>query len=254
MPILTGPARGKWNTHITNTRHAGRLLAVATLLFLAAPAAAQETRSMDVLGTINAQVDGEQQREWLTIESGVEGMDGASAVWSPSALPPGVAAQLEGMSEQRRAAMDRMAAMMGGGNNPLATGEGRVDVRIVGFDPDAERMLREGMLSIEVTRLAADDIDAALGRSHEADISYFRNRGPATGLYVSAHKVGDAARVDFDLLELGDHGKAQGRFSATLCPISELMGRGEVDASKCVPISGEFTTDLKEEAPPASAS
>jgi hypothetical protein len=224
-----------------------------TLLVAPGPVGAQETRSVDVLGSITAEIGGDQL-EWLTISGGLEGEDNASAVWSPYA-PPDV---LSHLSEEQRASMKKRMEMlgeMGASENPLAAmmggggtegGDGSIKLRITGFDPEAERMLREGMLSIELSQFSIDDMDAALAMSHDADLSYFRNRGPDTGLYVSAHSVGTKAAVDLDRLEIGAEGHAEGRFTATLCPISTLMG-GEPDPEVCVLISGEFSTELREE-------
>lgn len=266
MPILASPSRAprSINCHWRGLfkgktpscmavfqfqlRHISGLLASGLVALFSAfsPALAQETQTVDVLGSITADVDGEQYK-WLTISGGIEGMDGASAIWLPHsrALPAGVIEQMEQMSEQQRTAMDMIAGALGE-SNPLAAGEGLVDVRITGFDPEAERMLREGMLSIEVTRFPAQDLDAALSTRHDADVSYFRNRGPVTGLYVSAHSVGRQAQVEFDRLEIDAPGHAQGRFSATLCPINALMGR-EPDRDVCISISGEFASELIEE-------
>jgi hypothetical protein len=227
------------------------LACMTASLVAPAPLGAQETRSVDVLGSISAEVAGEQL-EWLTISGGgAEGEDMASAVWSPYA-PPDVLSQL---SEEQRAFMEKQMEMldeMGVSENPLAAmmggggTEGGIELRITGFDPEAERMLREGMLSIELSQFSIDDMDAVLAMSHDADVSYFRNRGPDTGLYVSSHSVGTDATVDFERIEIGAQGHTAGRFSATLCPISTLMG-GEPDPDLCIPISGEFSTELREE-------
>lgn len=218
----------------------GAVLAV----LLAAPALshAQETRSVDVLGSITAEVNGDT-REWLTISGG--GMDGASAVWSTYA-PPEIPIPSHLSEEQANVMRERITAMSGASDNA-------VELRITGFDPDAERMLRDGVLSIEISPFSAEDSEAALAARHEAAVSFFRDRGPDTGLYVSSgHSVGPDASVEFDRLEIDTGGgRAEGRFAATLCPISGLM-RSDIVTDGCVPVSGTFETDLVEDAPAGS--
>lgn len=217
--------------------------AVLTVL-LAAPTLshAQETRSVDVLGAITSVVNSDT-REWLTIAGG--GMDGASAVWSPYA-PPEIPMPSH-LSEKQAAEMrERFAAMSG------ASDSDAVVLRITGFDPEAERMLRSGGLSIEVSPFSPEESEAALAASHDAEVSLFRGRGEDRELYVSAHSAGPDASVEFDRLEIvTGGGRAEGRFAATLCPISALM-RSNVVTDGCVPVAGTFATDLVEEVPAGS--
>jgi hypothetical protein len=216
---------------------------LAVLLATPALSHAQETRSVDVLGSITAEVNGDTL-QWLTIAGG--GMDGASAVWSPYA-PPAVQMPSHLSEEQAAVLRERITAMSG------ASGGDSVELRLTGFDPEAERMLRDGGLSIEVSPFSAEESDSALAANHDAEVSLFHGRGPDRELYVSAHSAGPGANVEFDRLEIvAGGGRAEGRFAATLCPISALM-RSDVMTDRCVPVSGTFETDLVEDVPAGTA-
>ena len=141
----------------------------------------------------------------------------------------------------------RIAAMTGAGES-----EG-VELRITGFDTEAERMLRDGGLSIEISSFSAKETEAALAASHDAEVSLFHGRGVDRELYVSAHSVGPDASVNFDRLDIVmGGGRAEGRFTATLCPISALMRR-DVVTDGCMAVTGTFETDLIEHVPAGSA-
>ena len=236
-------------------------------IFLGSMTQAQDTRTVDVRGSIDGSVDG-QERSWLTLSGEMEGEDLASAVWqqvSTADDPMGgaLAALPEEQREQFRARMEMMEELSGDGPNPMAgmmetmgVGGNQISVRIVGFDPDAERILRNGVLSIELSRLATDDMQDLLNRPHDAEISFMKDFGENTGLHVSSHAIGTNATVSFEQLDINfdssdggnDSGFAEGWFEATLCPLSVVINQ-ITDSDECVPTEGVFSTELTRELP-----
>jgi hypothetical protein len=229
-------------------------------LLLASASGAQDTRTVDVRGSIEGTVDG-SERSWLTLSGEMEGDDLASAVWSQYSTaddPMGgaLAALPEAQRDEMIARMEMMEEMSGDGPNPMAgmmeamgmSGGNQITVRIVGFDPDADRILRQGVLSIELPPLASDDMQGLLNRPHSADISYNKNFGDSRGFHVSAHAIGTEATVSFEQLDINDDdsGFALGQFEATLCPLSVVMNQ-ETDSDECLLAAGEFSTELTRE-------
>lgn len=245
---------------MTSSQRRTHFLAVAAVcafltsasFLLMIPAFAQDSRTMAVLGSIDGTVDG-SERGWLTISGEVEGRDMSSAAWRPHSDANMMESVLGGMSEQMKQRMEMMAEMQGR-ENPLAEilgrdGDEKVALRIMGVDPDAESILRQGGLTIELPPFSAENKDQMLRGQNEADIAYHKNFGESTGFYVSSHDVGTDAVVAFDRLEIvAGGGFAEGTFEASLCPIGSLMGR-DVDPADCIMVEGRFKTDLGEEEP-----
>lgn len=233
------------------------LSGVAAVLVTAHPAVAQETRSMTVLGSIEGTADG-AKRDWLTISGEVEGRDMSSAAWRPYAVPNVMENAFAGLTDEQRAQMQERMEMMsemmgeGAGPNPLAQmfgdgGQEQITLRIMGVDPEAESILRQGGLTIELPPFSADDTDQMLSGPNDADIAYHKNFGESTGFYASSHDIGTDATVAFDRLEIvAGGGFAAGTFEASLCPIRALMG-GDPDPEVCILVEGRFETELGEE-------
>ena len=232
------------------------LTSCAAVLFTALPAVSQESRTMRVLGSIEGTADG-TERAWLTISGEVEGRDMATAAWRPFSMADALGGALSGMSDEQRAQMEErmemMSELMGeGADNPLAqmfggAGEEQVKLRIMGVDPEAERILRQGGLTIELPAFSADDADQLLTDPNEAEISYHKNFGEGTGFYVSTDDVGTPATVAFDRLDIVvGGGFAAGTFEGNLCPIGSLMTSNPTFEG-CILVAGEFETELGEE-------
>ncbi len=228
----------------------------ATTLITSQPADAQDTRSMTVLGSIDGTANG-MERSWLTIAGEVNGEPMSSAAWRPYSMANVMEGAFGSMSDEQRAQMkermEKMSEMMGdGAENPLAQmfgggGEDQVQLRIMGVDPEAERILRQGGLTIELPPFPVENADQMLSGTNEAEISYHKNFGEGTGFYASSHDTGTAATVAFDRLEIVDGGGfAAGTFEATLCPISALINNVP-DPEVCILVAGEFETELGEE-------
>ncbi|SEO85172.1 hypothetical protein SAMN04490248_11415 [Salinihabitans flavidus] len=241
----------------------GILLSSLTATLMAQPSAAEGTRSMTVLGSIDGTADG-TERAWLTIAGEVEGRAMSSAAWRPYSMANVMGSALDGMSDAQRAQMQKqmemMSEMMGdGADNPLAQmfgddGEEQVQLRIMGVDPEAERILRQGGLTIELPPFSPENTDSLLTGPNEVEISYHKNFGESTGFYASSHDVGTAATVAFDQLDIvAGGGFAAGVFEGTLCPIRALMS-GDPDPDVCITVAGRFETDLGEEAADNSGS
>lgn len=218
---------------------------------------AQDARDMTVTGSVDAEVDG-IDRQWLTISGEVDGDFMQSASWRPFVLPVNpMTEMMEGMPEAQReqmqARMEAMAESMGA-DNPAAQMFGgdaseQITLRITAFDPDSDRILREGMLTIELPPFSAENIDTFIGTTQSADISLFKNFGESTGLHVSSHSLGTEATVEFDRLEIvPDGGVAEGQFEGTLCPLSVVM-QNNGDAGDCILVVGRFDTELGEGEP-----
>ena len=227
---------------------------IIVIFGLMVPAAAQETRTMEVLGSVDGVVDG-HERAWLTISGEIDGAEMSSAAWKAYDVGSLMDAMFEGVSDaQRQQMQERMQAMsemMGdaGAAHPFAPGSGedQVTLRIMGVDPEAERILRQGMISIELAAFAVDDLDAMVGSPVEAEISYHKNFGEVTGFHASSHEAGTAAYVVFERLDIVEGGgNAKGRFGATLCSIGVLM-RGDIDPDDCLFVEGHFDTALGED-------
>lgn len=213
------------------------LPAIAAAVLLAHDAVAQNTRTMTVLGSIDGTVDG-FERSWLTISGEVEGRHMSSAAWRPHSMANMMESVLEGMSEQQRA---RMAQVFGG------EGEEQVALRVMGIDPEAESILRQGGLTIELPPFSADEAEQMLNGRNEAEIAYHKNFGEQRGYFVSSHDVGTDATVTFDRLEIVTGGGfAAGTFEGSLCPISSLIG-SEPSLEGCILVEGRFETELGEE-------
>ncbi|WP_372921719.1 hypothetical protein, partial [Roseovarius sp.] len=217
---------------------------------------AQESRTMTVLGSIDGTADG-TERAWLTISGVVEGRDMSSAAWRPFSMANVMGGAFDGMSAEQRAQMEErmevMSEMMGeGADNPLAQmfgggGDEQVKLRIMGVDPEAERILRQGGLTIELPPFSVEDVDQKLTGPNEAEISYHKNFGDGTGLYASSHDVGPPATVTFDRLDIIEGGGfAAGTFEGNLCPIRALIN-GVPDPEVCIMVAGQFETELGEE-------
>lgn len=241
---------------LSPTRCSGILLFSVVTAFVAQPANAQSTRTMTVLGSIDGTADG-TERAWLTIAGEVEGRDMSSAAWRPYSLANVMGGALAGMSDEQRAQMkervEMMSEVMGeGSDNPLAQmfggdGEEQVKLRIMGVDPEAERILRQGGLTIELPPFSAGTVDQMTTGPNEAEISYHKNFGDSTGLYASSHDVGTPATVAFDRLEIVEGGGfAAGSFEGNLCPIRALID-GVPDPDVCILVAGQFETELGEE-------
>ena len=208
------------------------LTSCAAVLFTALPAVSQESRTMRVLGSIEGTADG-TERAWLTISGEVEGRDMATAAWRPFSMADALGGALSGMSDEQRA---QMVERMGG--------EEQVKLRIMGVDPEAERILRQGGLTIELPAFSADDADQLLTDPNEAEISYHKNFGEGTGFYVSTDDVGTPATVAFDRLDIvAGGGFAAGTFEGNLCPIGSLMTSNPTFEG-CILVAGEFETEL----------
>ena len=227
---------------------------IIVIFGLMVPAAAQETRTMEVLGSVDGVVDG-HERAWLTISGEIDGAEMSSAAWKAYDVGSLMDAMFDGVSDaQRQQMQERMQAMsemMGdaGAAHPFAPGSGedQVTLRIMGVDPEAERILRQGMISIELPAFAVDDLDAMVGSPVEAEISYHKNFGEVTGFHASSHEAGTAAYVVFERLDIVEGGgNAKGRFGATLCSIGVLM-RGDIDPDDCLFVEGHFDTALGED-------
>lgn len=236
---------------------------VAITLMATLPAFAQESRTMTVLGSIDGTADG-TERAWLTISGVVEGRDMSSAAWRPFSMANVMGGAFDGMSDEQRAQMEErmelMSEMMGeGADNPLAemlggSGEDQVQLRIMGVDPEAERILRQGGLTIELPPFSVEDAGQLLTGANEAEISYHKNFGEGGGFHVSSHDVGTPATVSFDRLEIeAGGGFAAGTFEGSLCPIRSLMGSNPT-LDGCILVAGRFETELGEEEPDNAAS
>jgi hypothetical protein len=235
----------------------GLLLSSGMTILIAKPADAQGIRMMTVLGSIEGTADG-TERAWLTIAGEAEGEPMSSAAWRPYSMPNMMEGAFAGMSDAARAQMEErmklMSEMMGeGANNPLTQmfgggSDDQVQLRIMGVDPEAERVLLQGGLTIELPPFSFDSTDQILSGRNEAEISYHKNFGESTGFYASSHDVGTTATVAFDRLEIVDGGGfAAGTFEATLCPISALINNVP-DPEVCILVAGQFETELGEEA------
>ena len=183
----------------------------------------------------------------------------SSAAWRPHSMPDAMGGALAGMSDERRAQMEERMEMMSevmgdGAENPFAQmlggdGEQQVKLRIMGVDPKAERILRQGGLTLDLPPFSAEDADKMLTGKNKAEISYHKNFGEeeAMGFYASSHDVGTAATVAFDRLEIVEGGGfAAGTFEGSVCPIRSLMG-GDPDPEVCILVAGQFETELGEE-------
>ncbi|MFC4352016.1 hypothetical protein ACFOW6_10725 [Fodinicurvata halophila] len=213
---------------------------------------------MTVLGSIDGTV-GSIERSWVTISGEVEGKEMSSAAWRPYSPANVMEGALEGMSEQQRAQMEKRMEMMkemlgdDADSNPMAQmfggeGEDKIALRIMGVYPEADKILRQGGLTIELDPFSAEDVDQILAGPNSAEISYHKNFGEPTGFYASSHDVGTDAVVEFDRLEIEDGGgAAEGAFEASLCPITALM-QGDIDPDVCILVAGRFETELGEEA------
>ncbi len=238
------------------TRRSDLAAAVVIAAFFSAGVAcagAQETQTVDVRGEIKATVDG-VEREWVTMSGDLGGEDGSSAVWTT--VDSSDVMNAMGLSEEQRQVMQqRMEQLQGAEQNPFADmfgaqggGAEKVELRIAGFDPEAEKILREGILTLEIEPFPREDVGTMLAGRHEASISYFKNFGENEGLFVSTGDSGTAASVTFDALEIVDGGgRAEGEFEAGLCPVTSMMGSGGVDPDDCLTVAGHFSTELDEE-------
>lgn len=236
------------------------LLSSLAAALIAQPSVAQDMRTMTVLGSIEGMADG-TERAWSTIAGEINGSTMSSAAWRPWSMPDVMGGALDGMSDEQRAQMqermEMMSEMLGdGAENPLAQmfggdGEEQVQLRITGVDPDSDRILVRGGLTIELPPFSADAVDELLTGQNEAEISYHKNFGEdeEMGFYASSHDVGTAATVVFDRLEIVEGGGfAAGSFEGNLCPIRALMG-GDPDPEVCILVAGQFETELGEEEP-----
>lgn len=181
----------------------------------------------------------------------------ATAAWRPFSMADAMGGALAGMGEEQRAQMEErmeaMSDMMGeGADNPLAEmfgggSEEEVQLRIMGVDPEAESILRQGGLTIELPPFAAGDADQLLTGPNEAEIAYHKNFGEGTGFHVSSHDEGTPATVSFDRLEIVEGGGfAAGTFEGSLCPIRSLMG-SDPTFEGCILVAGSFETELGQE-------
>jgi hypothetical protein len=230
-------------------------ITLLVMAFLSWPASlqAQDARDMTVTGSVDAEVEG-VERQWLTISGEIDGDFMQSASWRPFELPANpMTEMMKGMPEAQREQMQaRIEAM--GADNPAAQMFGgdaseQITVRITAFDPDSDRILREGMLTIEIQPFSTENIDTLIGTTQSADISLFKNFGESTGLHVSSHSLGTEATVEFDRLEIvPDGGVAEGQFEGTLCPLSVVMQNNSDDAD-CILVVGRFDTELGEGEP-----
>ncbi|AGA35304.1 hypothetical protein TVNIR_3674 [Thioalkalivibrio nitratireducens DSM 14787] len=233
-----------------------RLFAAAAGLFvttalMSAPVAAQDIsgmdsqdiRSMTPLGSLHATV-GTETLEWTTLHGEVDGETLASASWQPITMPESpMARMMANMDEEQRRQMEETMGAAG-----VGVDRQYVRIRITGFDPESGKVQRAGMLSIELGMLATRDIDAVHAQPHQADVSYYRKTDDGVTLLVAdTRSAGATTTVDFDHLELNDgKGSAEGRFSADLCPMRQVV-RNTIEPESCITLEGEFTTRLTEQ-------
>lgn len=237
--------------------HARRVLAAAATglltvaAMLTAPVAAQgisamdsqDVRSMTSLGSIHASIEG-QMLEWVTLGGEVDGEELASARWQPVTMPENpMVKMMENMNEEQRRQMEQAMGASG-----MGLDREYVRVRIAGFDPESEQVQRAGMLSIELGMLATNDMDAVYGQMHEADVSYFMKTDDGVILLVAdTRSAGATTGVEFDRLVLNEGaGFAEGRFTADLCPMRQVMNN-TIESESCLSFEGEFATQLAAE-------
>jgi len=200
----------------------------------------QDISSMNALGSIQARVENRTQ-EWVTLGGEVGGEMLASASWQPITMPESpMARMMATMNEQQRQQMEQAMGASG-----IGVDRQYVRLRIVGFDPESAQVQRPGMLSIELGTLATNDMDAVHAQMHEADISYFMKTDDGTSLLVAdTRSAGATTGVEFDRLEVNDGaGFAEGRFTADLCPMRQVMSNN-IDPASCLSLEGEFATEL----------
>ncbi len=205
--------------------------------------ASQDMRSMTALGSVQARVENHTQ-EWVTLGGEVDGKNLASASWQPVTMPESpMARMMATMNEQQRQQMEQAMGAAG-----VGVDRRYVRLRIAGFDPESEQVERAGMLSIELGMLATHDMDAVHAGQHEADVSYFMKTDGGTRLLVAdTRSAGATTSVEFDRLELNDNdGFAEGRFTADLCPMRQVMNN-TIDPASCLSLEGEFATQLATE-------
>ena len=205
--------------------------------------ASQDIRSMTSLGSLHARIE-DQAQEWVILGGEVDGEMLASASWQPITMPESpMARMMATMDEEQRQQMEQAMGASG-----MGVDQQHVRLRIAGFDPESGQVQRAGMLSIELGMLATRDMDAVHSRMHEADVSYFRKTDDGVSLLVAdTRSAGARTGVEFDRLELsGDTGFAEGRFSADLCPMRQVVNN-TIDPESCLSIEGEFATQLAAE-------
>ena len=229
-------------------------------------ARADDAAVMEVLGSINATLAGEE-REWLTISGELSGRQVDSATWEriEPVLPGG-----GGMEDQIRHAMEmagdhispeeraELEALLNDPDNPLADMFAQAGVpqagdltmftlTLTGLDPDSPNMLSERVLNINAGPFDSDQPEQLLNRSLQVDIVYSERHGGGMVpevFYVSDHDAKPAS-ITFDRLEFGpDGGHAAGQFEASLCRMEAERLMAGPDLDDCRSVSGRFDTAL----------
>ncbi len=211
---------------------------------------------VEILGHVRATLDGED-REWVTIYGVAGGEAGASANWSsglPGGMPGGsqddAFAQLQeegSLSPQEQAMLELMQERMA---QQRAALQETVDVSIAGHDPASDKLLTEGVLSLQPQLFGAgpEEWQAKLGAPMEAEILYVieSNRGMPAVFYTTDTDMNAHGEITFTDLSLEEpFGTAAGTFNARLCRV-EMPSMMEINTfpDDCVEVDGTFETEL----------
>lgn len=233
---------------------------------LAGPALAQDMdfpehdfavpEEVETLGHVRATLNGED-REWVTIYGIAGGEAGASANWSsglPGGLPGGsqddafAPMQEEGdLSPQEQAMLEMMQERMA---QQRAALEQTVEVSIAGHDPASDKLLTEGVLSLQPELFGAgpEEWQANLGTPMPAEILYVieSNRGMPAVFYTTSTDMNALGEILFtDLTFEEPFGTAVGSFNARLCRV-EMPSMMEINSfpDDCLEVDGSFETEL----------
>lgn len=225
--------------------------------------------TMEVLGMVSAIFDGEA-REWLTITGDFEGQKLASAYWKHISFDISGGADIgaqflalagEQVTEEERRQIEQLGSLLEG-QNPMAEifgqmtgvpglgGGGMVAISIVGHNPSSPNILKEELLSLDITLDGGSDPATLTGQAHAADIMYVVENpsGYVPDIFYVSGEDGHPAQVVFERLELEPGGgHAAGHFEGSLCRMESARLWEGPNLSDCILVEGNFHTTLVEE-------
>ncbi|MDF2095769.1 hypothetical protein [Aquibaculum arenosum] len=210
---------------------------------------------VEILGHVRATLDGED-REWVTIYGIAGGEAGGSATWSsglPGGLPGGsqddAFAQMQeggGLSPEQQAMLEMMQERLAHQRAALLQ---TIDVSIAGHDPASDKLLTEGVLSLQPQLVGGpEEWQANLGTPMSAEILYVieSNRGMPAVFYTTDTDMNALGEITFTDLSFEEpFGTAVGSFNARLCRV-EMPSMMEVNSfpDDCLEVDGSFETEL----------
>lgn len=184
----------------------GKTISATLLFFAMAGAAAADDVELNIIGEMNAELDGEPA-ERVMIEGEFRGDSGASATLTEMEMP-------------------HMTMW---------------EVTLQGHDPASDDIMSEGVVIVNANIGNADDPAELSGGSFSGEVSYLQQNGMRPEILY----IAEDADVTIDSLEVdGERGQIRGSASGYGCRVDMTDMRAGADEDDCMQIDAEFASEM----------